>query len=226
MIASFRNRTRFTMLFLILVAVVGAAGLTNAEDVKHFRIMHKLDPAAQATVGKLDAKLTFELSNASFGDLLATVGGKAGVTILQSPEIASLDVQKARFSLKVENVPAHAVLMESLMPFELGVEPGDSGITIVNRPGGEHFHAGLPGEVERKIIIHSGTHEEADAVLENLESEEHDDGKVNKRVIVKKIEHAKTNTFDENGRVHREMNLSLDINGEKSTGKMTLDIQK
>ena len=230
MIASFRNRTRFTMLFLALVAVVGVAGLTNAEDVKHFRFMHKLDPATQATIRTLDEKLTFELNNASFGDLLATVSSKAGVSITQSPEIASLDVQDARFTLKAENVPAHAVLMEALVPFKLSVEPTETGVTIINRPSGERFLVDIPNEGQRKIIVRHSDSENLDEIVKELEREHpggiSEDQKVQERVFVKMLDRGAPKAFDENGRLHSELNLSLDINGEKSTGKLTLDIQK
>jgi beta-lactamase regulating signal transducer with metallopeptidase domain len=224
MIASFRNRTRFTLLFLILVAAVGAAGLSDGQEGKQLRVMKKFDPAAAAMAERLDARLTFNLTNASFADFLGTVSSKAGVAVLQDPEIATLDVQKARFTIDAENIPAHAVLMEALIPFGLSAEPSGDGVTIVNRPSHRiKIRKGLPGDSAEVVIATNGSEKEVTRVIRKLETEEHD-GTVDERVFVKKIgPHAE---FDENGRLRREMKLNLEINGEKSTGRMTIEIQK
>jgi len=48
-----------------------------------------------------------------------------------------LDVQNAKFTIKADNVPVHAVLMHALMPFQLMPEPTANGLTITK--GGDHM---------------------------------------------------------------------------------------
>lgn len=223
MIASFRNGTRFTTLFLALAVAVGIAGLTDAQGTR--RIMKKLDPASVENVERLHQRVSFELTNASFGDLLNAVGNKIGAPVLQSPAIATSPIQNARFTLKADNVPAHAVLMEALMPFELSVEPTESGITISDEPSVRRVFVHSPGEhAEEDVVVINGDKREVKRVIK-LEGK-HADGEVNERIIVNKIKGEGHASFDEAGKLRRELTLNLVENGVKSEGKLTIEITK
>ena len=91
MIASFRNGTRFTTMFLALVAAVAVAGLTDAQGGTR-RIMKKLDPVAAESIHRLDQRVSFELNNASISDLLSAISNKIGTPILQAPAVATSGV--------------------------------------------------------------------------------------------------------------------------------------
>lgn len=201
MIATFRNRPRFTMLFLILVTAFGIAGLTDAKGGDRMRVLRKLDPAVQATVERLDKRVSFELTSASLSDLITTISNKTGVPVVVSKEVAAHDVQKARFTIKAENVPSHAVLTEALMAFELSAEPGAEVVTIVDRPNELMITKGGALEIEEDHAVNSED-----------------------RVFVRKIKEKKQTIGGEGDKLRREMTIDLDVNGEKSTGKLTIDI--
>jgi hypothetical protein len=225
MIASFRNGTRFTTLFLALAVAVGIAGLTDAQGGTR-RIMKKLDPAAAESVESLHQRVSLELTNASFGDLLNAVGNKIGAPVLQSPAIATSAIQTARFTLKADNVPAHAVLMEALMPFELSVEPTESGITVSDEPPVRRiFVHGSEGHAEEKVIVTNGDKREVRRMIK-IEGTPAVDGEVEERIIVNKIKGEGHGSFDESGKLRRELTLNLDENGVKSEGKLTIEITK
>lgn len=223
MIASFRNRARFSMFLALTVVAVTAIGLTDASGGER-RMMMRLDPAVQATVERLDQQISFEISNATLTELLSAVANKTGLVIKQAPELATHPIQNARFTLKAESVPAHAVLMESLIPFELAPEPSADGVTIaagiakimVDR-------ADHPGEATREVVITNGTPEEARMVEKVLEAGELA-GEVNERVFIRKRDGA--GEFDAGGKLHREVTIDFVINGVKSKGTLTVDIAK
>ncbi|HVT04996.1 MAG TPA: hypothetical protein VHL58_16655 [Thermoanaerobaculia bacterium] len=129
MIASFKKRPRYSLLYVAIVAFVGIVAFTDARGGEA-RLMKRINPAACAMFGKLDQKVTADLTNASFGDVLNVVASKAGIVVTQSPDIASSRAQQARFTIHATNVPAHIVLMEALAPFELMAHPDANGVTI------------------------------------------------------------------------------------------------
>lgn len=158
MIASFRNRTRFSTLLMLTVLAVTAVGLTDAASggEAHKRIMKELDPATLANVERLDQKVSFELNNASFSELLTAISNQTGLVVTQAPELSTSSIQSARFTLKAEQVPAHVALMESLLPFQLMAHPDAHGVKIVDGAGEvEVFHG--PGVFEKKIMVTEGT---------------------------------------------------------------------
>ena len=228
MIASFRNGTRFTTLFLALVAAVAVAGLTDAQGGTR-RIMKKLDPAAAESIQRLDQRVSFELNNATFSELLSAVSNKVGSPILQAPALATSAVQNARFTLKADNVPAHAVLMEALMPFELSAVPNESGITIdAGKVRRIMVHG--PRHVEEDVIVTNGEPGEAKQVIKVLERKQADgqvEEDVNERVFVKRINKGEAaHSFDADGKMKRELTIKLDENGVLSEGKLTIEITK
>ena len=227
MIASFRDRSRFSMFLFAVVALVGLVGLTDARGGER-HMVKRLDPAALGTLQHLDERVSFELNNATLSDLLNAVANKAGVAVTQSPELATLDVQKARFNIKADNVPAHAVLMEALMPFGLMAKPDGNAVTIAKgecqmamagTPGQEEG-AAKNGTFEKRVIIVNEDHRDA----QTTESRSADGIPAPHGDVMYMRTGSPGCKFSPDGKMHREMTLNIDENGVKSQGKLTIDI--
>ncbi len=139
MIASYKNRTRFSILFVATLALIGLVGMTDAPGGEPRMWKEKLDPAALKTVKMLGQRVTLDLTNASLGEMLASVSNATGVSIAQSPGTAASSAQQARFTLHAENVPAHALLQAALRPL-CGARSG-GGKYQAKRPEDRCFHA-------------------------------------------------------------------------------------
>jgi len=278
MIASFTNRTRFSVLFLAAVTFVGTIALTDARAGEKF--MRVIDPAASESAKKIHQKISLNLTDASIGELLTAVSSQAGVNISQSPDLAGSPIQQARFTVKAENAPAHLVLSEALMAFDMTPEPGASGVSIVKSEGCSMMsksaivahHAGSDAGIRdvRVIRVDGKSGEEKVVEVEgrdgqkkivrvfktegvNGEPGKHEvtiDGKpvaagdkhvvrihrntthsttageagqMEQKMFVRKMGGACK--LDESGKLHREISLKMDENGEQSEGKLILDIQ-
>ncbi|HUP48255.1 MAG TPA: M56 family metallopeptidase [Thermoanaerobaculia bacterium] len=226
MIASFTNRARFSMLLLLTISTIAFAGLTDAREK---RIVRKLDPAVALSAERLDQRVSLELANASFSDLLGAVATQAGLPITQAPETATNQIQQARFTLKAENVPLHALLGAALRPFQLFAEPEGNGVTIKpGEPRRRIIHkvdGGEPaviGEAEHRVIVRRHKGEEAKAVLDRLESGELGTGK---KVRIEVLQKAKEGASSD-GKSRSELTFKFDEHGVKSEGRMTLEITK
>ena len=216
MIASFRNGTRSTALFLTLVCALSVAGLTDGEGKRVVRFIKTLDPAAAVSDERLKQPVSFELTKASLGELLTVISNKTGVAISQDPAVVSHDIQNARFTIKAEEIPARAALMAALTPFELAAVPTAEGMTIkagsaeharvIVLEGKDLDHAAVDGDVAVRIR----KHEMADA-----------EGKPGKHVVVRR---QVLTPPDADG--IREMRIHFDENGIKSEGKLTIKIDK
>jgi hypothetical protein len=244
MIASFRNRTRFSILFLMAAALVGLSGLTDA--VGGERVLKQFDPKVHEVFERLDQRVTLDLTDATFAELLSTVAAKSGVVITQGPLIASLPVQQARFTVHAENVPAHAVLMETLMPFELAPAPDANGVVIgksdhirmrhsdhpethgtgegdqimIHRHPVKQDGTAVPVSKEREVVITNGTPADAKMVVRELNGEA-EPGTAPERVFVRRFSPVQ---FSEDGKLRGDLNLQFTENGVQSTGKLTFEI--
>lgn len=231
MIATFRDRSRFPIIAVGAVLIVSALALTNARGgERHF--MKKLDPAAAQTFEKLDQRISFDLTSASLNDLLVAVANKTGVTIAQAPAIATSDAQTARFTIHAENVPAHAVLMEALMPFKLAPYPDANGVTIVD--GSEHMMIlhddnlpePAPGEA-RKIVVEKDVKTTDDSTQEHVFIRHSGDEKAGeKRIFIHANGTSGPMKLNADGTLHRELTLNIEENGVTSQGKLVIDIGK
>ncbi|HSP16630.1 MAG TPA: M56 family metallopeptidase [Thermoanaerobaculia bacterium] len=212
MIANYSNRTRFSILFAAAIALVGVAGLTDARGGER-HMMRKLNPAAMQTMEKLSQRVTFDLNNASLGDLLGTLSNQTGVVVTQSPGTASSDAQQARFTLHAENVPAQVLLRSALHPLGLVAEPDANGVTVfkvVDRGEAEHSGPGIREEQEH-IVMRSPEGEKAEGM------------KVKKRISIS-VEEPKS-TVSADGTLHRELTFNIEENGVASQGKLVIDIR-
>ena len=219
MIASFRNGTRFTALFLMLAATVAVAGLTDAPEGAR-KFIRKLDPSAHASMGKLTARVSFDLTGASLSDLLTAISNKTGVPITQEPALATMDVQKARFTIEAENVPAHIVLLEALRPFELAPEPNANGISITTAPNDENEPM-IRARVEAEASAAGG-----DRVVRFIERKELKPGRTDvvERVVVRT--RAAEREASQGDKLRRNIKINIEENGLESVGKLTVKIDR
>jgi beta-lactamase regulating signal transducer with metallopeptidase domain len=251
MIASYRNRTRFSILFLSALVFVTTVALTDATAGERF--IKKLDPAAHETMKSLHQQVDLDLSGASLNELISAVSNKTGVVITQSPDVAASQAQSARFTLKAEKVPAMMVLHEALAAFGLMPSADANGVAIVKGemiPRAHHAlrGAGAEGVVhfnhkvdspdggEKKVVhvIQLDANEASPEEIEKIVAEHRadgtamargeGDGNIELNVLVQKAG-ASENKLDENGRLHRELTVNLTENGVSTEGKLTLDIE-
>lgn len=230
MIASFKSRTRFSLLFLGAVAFVGAVAFTDARGAeKHVMKMRHTMGAEDARL--FDKRISLDLTNASFSDLLSAVATSGGVTIKQSPELATLPVQQAKFTLHATNVPVHMVLMHSLMPFQLAPKADDGGITIEKSEscamGMRHVSVTEKhedGKVEKHVVkIVTGDHDEV--LTEDNEGEPAPAGAVEHRVRVQAMSSGSGDCkLGADGKLHNDITVKIDEDGTTSEGRLQLDI--
>jgi hypothetical protein len=229
MIASFRSHARLTALLFAMVAVVGLVGLTDAVagEVQKHKIMKKLDPAALATIEKLDRVTSLELTNASLSELLSAVSNATGLVVTQDPGLATHAVQNARFTLKADNVPVHMVLMEALKPFQLAPEPSASGVSIVEGPERIRVMHGGEGEFEDEIVIDTGDGKEQKHVMKMRKAAPAgaDAGNDEMKTIMVKV-NAETDDRDDSGTVRRKLSIDIDRDGVKTVGTLEIEIQR
>ncbi len=209
MIASYTNRTRVPLLFVAALALVGLAGFTDARGTERHTMMKKLDPAAMATVQKMgETRISLDVENASFGELLNTVTNATGITITQSPEAAASTVQQAKFTIRATNIPAAVLLHSSLLPFHLVPTPEANGVTIYQAAEGEggeqhmEFHHEMAGHGE-------GAGEGVNSMKKTITMRVMDDSK---------------STVNADGSLHREVKVDIEENGVPSPGTLVLDI--
>ena len=216
MIASFRNRTRFSILFLAAVALVAAVGFTDAARIER-RVMKHMDGAELGALKPLHQQISFDLTNATLSDVLSTISNKTGVVLKQAPEIATSKAQDARFTIHADNVPAHAALHETLGVFGLEPQADGTAITIVNAPAPEAVarveaedsdddHGIVKEQEERHLVIH-GDAPDGDHVEEKM-----------------LMRHGGPEGLPASGKSHRELTFKLSENGKVTNGTMTVDI--
>jgi beta-lactamase regulating signal transducer with metallopeptidase domain len=132
MISTVRKRSPFAVPLLAALAAVCVIAFTDARGGE--RSPARLDPDGVGTLKRFDGHVSFDLTNGSFSDLLDKISNMTGVAVTQSPAIAGSRVQQARFTVHAENVPAQALLIETLLPFHLVSQPTAAGMTIGNAP--------------------------------------------------------------------------------------------
>jgi beta-lactamase regulating signal transducer with metallopeptidase domain len=244
MIASYKNRTRFSLMFASVLAVASVVAFTDARGGET-KMLRRMNPAMLAIHEKMSQRVSLDLTDATFSELLATVSARAGTVITQSTEVATSRAQQAHFTIKADNVPVHAILMEALSPFELMPAPGDNGLTIVSGSGHMMMlHDGMmkhhaesmesegtpaPGQgVERKrvIVIEDGDMSAADHARMEKEIAEQDAAGETPGQHEIRIRHNVKGpaALDANGKSHRELTINIDEDGVKSIGKLTVDI--
>lgn len=134
MIASFRSHSRYSMFFAAVIAAVALATLTDARagEMKIRRMEGApLSPIARDHMERLEQNLSVDLRSASIDDVFHAISNATGVNITLTE--GALE-GSPRVTLKGENVPAHLVLMETLMTFDLMPRFTDAGVEVVQAP--------------------------------------------------------------------------------------------
>ena len=215
MIASFRNRTRFSLLFLAAVALIVTVGFTDPAHIeKHIR--YKLDAETMEALKPLHQPLSFDLNDASLSDLLGTIANKTGVVVKQAPEIATSAAQQARFTIHAENIPASVMLNEAISPFGLWTSAQDGALTIRTVPKTDEE----PEELEAEQAAPGTMHTEERRIVINKDSDEASAPHAEHMIL----RHGAPEAMPANGKSHRELTIKLSQNGVETNGKMTIDI--
>lgn len=237
MITSYRGGRRFSAAFVAVLAAITFVAFTDARAGGDRHFFRKLDPAAIATMESLHQRVTLDLTNATFSEVLSSVGASAHVNVTQAADLATADIQQARFTVKAENVPAHAVLMEALMPFGLGLEPSATGALVTKEPHGFPHeamlersamdHATAPAEHGDRVIIINEEHRTRAAGDEGhaeMELPRHADGAPGEHHMFIRHNGRGDQKLSADGKLHRELTIDMEQDGVKSEGKLTLDI--
>ena len=219
MIASFRNRTRFSILFFAVLTLVAAVGFTDPTKIER-HMVQKIDGATMAQLKPMHDALTFDLTDATLSDVITTLSNKTGVVLTQAPEVATNRIQNARFTIHAETVPGRAVLNETLSPFGLEIIPSANGMTIVNAPTAvasaeaaeekakaEAEASGHVVEQERQIIMKDDGSPAGTGHPEHMF-----------------FRHGAPESLPADGKSHRELTLNLSRDGVVTHGKLTIDI--
>jgi beta-lactamase regulating signal transducer with metallopeptidase domain len=228
MITNYRNRMRFSTVFVAALAVVGVFGLTDARGGDR-RMMRELDPAAMATAEKLRQHVSIDLTDASVGDLLTAVANKTGVAVLQSPGTAASKVQQARFTLHADNIPAMDLLVMALGPFRVIPKPDANGVTVYKMvaPDGE-------GEGIRRDKVFLEQKRAAEGAeggvmirrrAPNGEGPGAEEGRVKIRIRSADGTDGVEGVVNPDGTIHRDLTFSMEEKGVASEGKLVLDIK-
>jgi hypothetical protein len=142
MIATFRQ-SRYSLLFAIAVIAIGMVTLTDAtagERRMFQRIQTEpLSPAIQATLDKLETKLSIEFQSTSVPDIVNAVSNASGAIVQYEDGALTDEVRAARVSLKATDVPAHLVLLETLASVNLAARFTENGVLVEKIPAGEQI---------------------------------------------------------------------------------------
>jgi|GEM_PF-2913545 len=231
MIAAFKKRPRFSLLFLAIVAFVGTIAFTDARGGEA-RVIRKMNPAACAMFGKLDQKVSGDLTNGSLGDLLNLVASKTGVVIKQSPDIGTSRAQQARFTVHATNVPAQMLLMETLTPFELMANANADGVTVEKGSGCTMMRHEMHREtssVDGGAVRKEEVTVEMDRASAEADKKMHEAamtepaGPGEQRVMIRAHASGECKLSAE-GKLHRDLTVHLDENGTATEGTLQLDI--
>lgn len=183
MIASFKQ-SRASIVFAALVAVLALATLTDAQagEPRTFtRIIEgePLSPAAHEQMERLEKAIDVDLRNATLRDVLNAISNATGVTATIAEGALEGD---PRLNVQGTRVPAHVVLMETLVSLELAPKFTDTGVEVVREPARVMIHP-APGEDRVFFMRERRTHEgalpaDAPAARKSIEIRaEQEDGK-------------------------------------------------
>ncbi|HEX8410348.1 MAG TPA: M56 family metallopeptidase [Thermoanaerobaculia bacterium] len=210
MIASFRRQSRNSILFAAAIAVIALATLTDAragevrQFVHHIGPGEALSPAAHEQIMKLEQNVSLTLHSASLQDVLTTISAATGVNAVVAAGVLEGD---PRLNITAENVPAHVVLMETLLTLKLAAKFTDAGVEVVQQPEPRIRMAGVPGE-ERQFFIRKADDATHPAQVTGD--------------VVKKIHVSAEREGNEAGKVR----VTINTGDDKPAGKLEIDLIK
>ena len=234
MIATFRNTSRFSLLFAAATLVVALVTLTDASAGERRVFKHHigpLSPEAKASMERLDVPMNLDLVLASVDEVLNAISARTGVAI--DTTAIDADSRAKRMTLKATDLPAHLLLIETLSAVGLTAEFTADGAVV--KKGDDHH-----GEFTHVIPAHgAGSHEgdrhvifinkngdvdvDSDGVTPVIEP---DDVIVEKdRVVIKRFDLRKTEGDSAAGGVTRR---KLKIHGSdgQPAGTLEIEVQK
>ncbi len=157
MIARFQSESRRGV-WVALVLALAVTSLTDARAGTVRKRMHTQAHSAEtiAVIEALDKDISANLTMATIDELLSTVSGLTGVSIKVAEGAIDDETRQARVTLRADNVPAHLVLMESLIAFDLALRFTDTGAEVTR--AGEHGTFNVPapppdGEARKDTVF-------------------------------------------------------------------------
>lgn len=227
MISRYRTKPRTTLLFLALCLGLATVALTDAPAGEKRRFVKFLG-FDHAVFGKLDQKMTFSLTNVTLGEVLTAISTRTGVAISQAPEVLAAEAQQKRVSIDADQIPARAILIETVTALDLGFEVKDEAVVVVtDRPTKRMrvLHKSEDGDViVEKKVIRSDKPGEIDEEFEIEELEKELPEGANRKVFIRKINDV-NHKISPDGTVRRTMTIKSLHNGVESTGKLTLEVK-
>lgn len=172
MIARFQSESRRGV-WVALVLALAVTSLTDARaGAMHKRVRTQAhSPEAIAVIERLDKDISLNLTSAPVDQLLSTVSGLTGVSIKVAEGAIDDETRNARVTVRADNVPAHLVLMESLVLFDLAVRFTDTGAEVTKADERGTFKVIAPppaGEAEKDVVFFRRSAREAPAGSEQI----------------------------------------------------------
>jgi bla regulator protein blaR1 len=225
MIATFRNRSRYSLLFGAATLAVALVTLTDARAGERHVFRRQLQPMsaeASAYMKQLEVRMTLDLVSASVDQVLGAISARTGVSIDASGIDA--ETRAARLTLKAADLPAHLLLTETLASLDLTVEFTATGAVVKKAEAHEDFTDLIPAhgtgsaQGERHVIF-INKNGDVDVDVPHIDP---DDIVVEKdRVVIKRIDIRKHDDEAAAGVSRRK----LKIHGENGAPAGTLEIE-
>ena len=232
MIATFRNTSRFSLLFGAATLVVALVTLTDASagERRVFRHhMGPISPEAKASMERLEVPMNLDLALATVDEVLSAISARTGVAI--DTNGIDADARAKRLTLKATDLPAHLLLIETLSAVGLTAEFTASGAVVKKADDDHHAfthvipaHGAGSHEGDRHVIFINKNGDvdvdvDADGVTPVIEP---DDVIVEKdRVVIKRFDLRKTEGDSASGVTRRK----LKIHGSEGQPAGTLEIE-
>lgn len=228
MIAKFRSESRRAGWLGAVVAMIALVTLTDAsagEKKTFIRQAKPLTAEARAVMDRLDQTVTFELSAKSIDEFVNAISNRTGVRLTFAPDAIDAQARLADIKLKAKDVPAHIVLIETLAPFELGLDFNADGASIVKMPAHMRFEIPAGGIVEEDRVIIVGPNDGS----RTLETERFRAGEETpapgRRMMLKKIDVDSDVKNDKNGEIHCQIKLRGGAEGQPE-GTLELEVHR
>jgi beta-lactamase regulating signal transducer with metallopeptidase domain len=233
MIATFRNTSRFSLLFGAATLAVALVTLTDASAGERRVFRHHIGPVspeAKASMERLDVPMNLDLSLASVDEVLNAISARTGVAI--DTTAIDADTRAKRMTLKATDLPAHLLLIETLSAVGLTAEFTADG-AVVKKGDDDHHefthvipaHGAGSHEGDRHVIFinkNGDVDVDVDTVTPVIDP---DDVVVEKdRVVIKRFDLRKTEGDSAPGVTRRK--LKIHGGDGQPAGTLEIEVQK
>jgi beta-lactamase regulating signal transducer with metallopeptidase domain len=232
MIATFRNTSRFSLLFGAATLAVALVTLTDAsagERRAFQRHMGALSPEAKASMERLEVPMNLDLVLASVDEVLGAITARTGVAI-DTTQIDS-ETRAKRMTLKATDLPAHLLLVETLSAVGLTAEFTADGAVV--KKGDDHHgefthvipaHGAGSHKGDRHVIFINKRSSDADADVEVPEIDADDVIVEKDRVVIKRFDLRKTEGDSASGVTRRK--LKIHASDGQPAGTLEIEVHK